>query len=162
VIVERHAVRAILYTPEQEVLLMRIHPPHGGTSFWITPGGGLNPGESPEAGLRRELKEELGLENFTLGPLLWRRQHTFQWGQKRLCQRERLYAVPSSRFEPHITDAVEAEVLDEFRWWTLAELSRTTDSVTPAALARIVADYLLQGPPCEPLDVEILDDLGLA
>lgn len=160
-IVERQAIRAILLTPEREVLLMSIHPPEGGASFWITPGGGLEPGESPEAGLRRELKEELGLMDFTMGPLLWRRQHTFKWGDRRLCQREQLYAVHVTRFEPQISDAVEAKVVDGFRWWTLAELRSTTESVTPAALARIVEDYLTQGPPREPLPVEILDDLSV-
>jgi 8-oxo-dGTP pyrophosphatase MutT (NUDIX family) len=159
-IVERQAVRAILLTPEREVLLMSIHPPEGGGSFWITPGGGLEPGESPEAGLRRELKEELGLEDFAMGPLLWLRQHTFKWGDRRLCQHEQLYAVHVPRFEPRITDTVEAKVLDRFHWWTLEELRNTSESLTPIALAQIVEDYLAQGPPCEPLQVEILDDLG--
>lgn len=76
-VIERDAARAILLTPSQEVLLMRIHPPDSDRHFWITPGGGLEAGESAEAGLRRELHEELGLNSFVMGPLLWRRQHTF-------------------------------------------------------------------------------------
>lgn len=139
---------------------MSIHPPQGGASFWITPGGGLELGESPEAGLRRELKEELDLEDFAIGPLLWRRQHTFRWGDRHLCQREQLFAVHVPRFEPRMTDAVEAKVLNRFRWWTLEELRSASEPVTPLALARIVEDYLTQGPPRGPLQVEILDDLG--
>ena len=69
-IIERDAIRAIVLTPEREVLLMRIRAPEGGDWFWITPGGGLEPGESVEAGLRREMKEELGLEGFHIGPLV--------------------------------------------------------------------------------------------
>jgi ADP-ribose pyrophosphatase YjhB (NUDIX family) len=68
-IIERHAIRAILLTQELEILLLRIKPPEGGDWFWITPGGGLEAGETVEVGLRRELREELGLEDFVLGPL---------------------------------------------------------------------------------------------
>ena len=71
----------------QEILLLRIRPPQGGAAFWITPGGGLDTGETAESGLRRELKEELGLEHFVMGPLVWRRQHTFDLAGKRICQR---------------------------------------------------------------------------
>ncbi|HSB38486.1 MAG TPA: hypothetical protein VLD13_05300 [Gaiellaceae bacterium] len=35
---------------------------------------GLDPGESDADGLRRELAEELVLDDFELGPLLWRRE----------------------------------------------------------------------------------------
>jgi len=71
VIIERNAVRAIVLTPELKVLLMRVRAPEGGDWFWITPGGGLEPGETEEVGLRRELKEELGLQRFEIGPLVW-------------------------------------------------------------------------------------------
>jgi len=158
VIVERQAVRAIVITPEKEILLLRIHPPEGGDSFWITPGGGLEPGESPEAGLRRELKEELGLERFTMGPLLWRRQHTFNWGDKRILQREQFHAVHLPRFQPRMSDAVESKTLDRFHWWPLAELKRTSERLTPLSLARIVDEYLAKGAPPILPEVEILVD----
>jgi 8-oxo-dGTP pyrophosphatase MutT (NUDIX family) len=157
-IVERQAIRAILLTPEDEVLLLRIHPPEGGDSFWVTPGGGLEPGESPEDGLRRELKEELGLKNFTMGPVLWRRQHTFNWGGRRFRQREQFHAVHLPRFQPRISDAVEAKTLDRFHWWPLPELKRTSERLTPHSLARIVAQYLTQGPPPVLPEVEIVVD----
>lgn len=157
-IIERDAIRAILLTPAHEVLLMRIHPPGGGEHFWIAPGGGLEPGESVESGLRRELREELGLDDFAVGPLLWRRQHTFTWGAKRICQRERYHAVHVERFAPRMSDAVEAAVLDCFRWWPAAALGEARERLTPLSLAQIVACYLAHGAPTAPLDVEILVD----
>jgi 8-oxo-dGTP pyrophosphatase MutT (NUDIX family) len=57
-IVDRQAARAILLTPTHQILLLRIRPPQGGEWFWIAPGGGINAGETVEAGLRRELREE--------------------------------------------------------------------------------------------------------
>jgi 8-oxo-dGTP diphosphatase len=44
------------------VLLCRISPEGPGGGLWTLPGGGLDFGEQPEAGLRRELLEETGLE----------------------------------------------------------------------------------------------------
>ena len=157
-IIERDAIRAILLTPAHEVLLMRIHPPGGGEHFWIAPGGGLEPGEAVESGLRRELREELGLEDFTVGPLVWRRQHTFTWGEKRIRQRERYHVVHVEPFVPRMSDAVEAAVLDCFRWWPAAELALAGERLTPLALAQIVARYLAHGAPAEPPEVEVLVD----
>lgn len=66
----RNAARAMLLTPDNEILLQRILLPHLSFAFWLTPGGGLERGESAEQGLRRELREELGLSAFDMGPLL--------------------------------------------------------------------------------------------
>jgi 8-oxo-dGTP pyrophosphatase MutT (NUDIX family) len=157
-VIGRKAMKAILLTPENEVLLLRICRPHNEDCFWISPGGGLEPGETPDACLRRELMEEVGLEEFAMGPLLWRRQHTFTWGEKRYCQRELYHAVHVPRFEPRMTDAVEARTLDQFRWWPLAELKRTHERLTPISLPHIVSDYLAAGPPAELPAVEVLTD----
>lgn len=157
-IIERQSVKAILLTPEQEVLLLRIRPPEGGDWFWICPGGGLEPGETVELGLRRELMEELGLQNFGIGPVVWRRQHTFDWGGKRICQREEYRVIHTARFEPRMSDPFEVQTLDRFRWWPVTELASATEYLTPLSLAEIVRRYIRQGPPPEPLGVEVLID----
>jgi len=157
-IIQREAIRAILLTPAQEILLLRIRPPQGGAAFWITPGGGLDTGETAESGLRRELKEELGLEHLLMGPLVWRRQHTFDWAGKRICQREQYHVIHVARFEPRMSDAVEMQVLDCFRWWRVAELAHAAERLTPLSLSEILARYLTQGPPSEPPEVEVLVD----
>jgi 8-oxo-dGTP pyrophosphatase MutT (NUDIX family) len=154
----REAVRAIILTPADEVLLMRIRHPDRGECFWIAPGGGLEPGETVEAGLRRELQEELGLTELEIGPLVWRRQHTFNWDGKRIRQSERYHVVHVQRFEPQMSDATEARVLEQFRWWPVSELANAEERLTPLTLPTIVAEYLAHGPPSGPLHVEVLED----
>lgn len=154
----REAVRAILISPMAEVLLMRIRPPGRDDCIWITPGGGIESGETVDGCLRRELEEELGLLRFDVGPLVWLRQHTFDWGGQRIRQSERYYIVQADRFEPKMSDAVEALVLQQFRWWSLRELTNAEERLTPLSLATIVSEYLLRCPPNGPLEMEVTED----
>ena len=158
IFVERRAVRAILLSPQNEVLLMQLRAPGSSEGFWITPGGGLQKNESEETALRRELSEELGLSNFELGPILARRDHTFNWLGRRIHQREQIYLVQVERFEPLMTDAIEARVTAGFRWWTLDELSETNERVTPGALLEIIEEYLREGAPDQLPEIEIRVD----
>jgi ADP-ribose pyrophosphatase YjhB (NUDIX family) len=53
------AVVATVTRGDQILLTRRARPPHANT--WDLPGGFIEADETPEAGLRRELREELGL-----------------------------------------------------------------------------------------------------
>ncbi len=151
-------MRALILTPDQEILLMRIRPLNGWGQFWIAPGGGLEDGETEEEGLRRELQEELGLSDFTIGPLVWRRHHTFNWGSRRISQREEYRIVHVDRFEPLMTDLAESEIVDCFRWWRIVDLDHAKERLTPLSLPDIMQRYLTNGPPTELPDEEVLID----
>jgi 8-oxo-dGTP pyrophosphatase MutT (NUDIX family) len=150
--IERRAVRAILLTPDREVLLIRIQPPEG-AAFWVMPGGGIEPGEDPVDALRRELREELGLVSCEPGPVVWLRHHTFDWDGRRLSQREEYRMVPVQRFDARMLDANEARFVTELRWWPLGDLARAAERLTPLAVADIVQNYLARGAP-DPLPPE--------
>lgn len=108
--------------------------------------------------MRRELREELGLGEFRLGPLLWRREHTFTWNERRIRQREQFYLVETPRFTPKMSDPVEAKTVDRFAWWALAELATTTETLTPLELAKLLKNYLQHGAPADPDTVERVID----
>lgn len=143
--VERHAVRAIILTPASMILLLRVRPPGSNGAFWMTPGGGIEPCETAESALRRELKEEIGLERLEVGPLVWQRRHAFDWGDEHFLQHEEYYIVRVLPFEPQMSDPVEKQALNGFRWWALADLAITTEPVTPPSLSEIVQKHLAGG-----------------
>ena len=60
---EIHVVAAIIYSPNRQQILIAKRPDHlhqGG--LWEFPGGKVDDGESPEAALGRELREELNIQ----------------------------------------------------------------------------------------------------
>ena len=154
--VERHAARALLLDPEGRVLLVRFINPDNGAEFWTTPGGGIAPGESLEDALRRELREETGLDDPTLGPVIWTRREVFPWAGRTLDQRECVVLVEVEAFEPRPqlgTEQLAAEDVYEVRWWTLDEIERSDAVFYPNRLAHFVRELQQAGPPDEPIDV---------
>ncbi len=154
----RSVARAILISPSQKILLIRIRRPESNDPLWITPGGRLADGESDEAGLSRELFEELGLEQFSIGPLVCVQDHTFVWGKTRVRQVERFYVVQTEEFDPRMSDEVEQEMVEEFRWRTVDEIAASGEVFAPRSLGQIVQKFLKDGPPDRPVEIEVLVD----
>jgi ADP-ribose pyrophosphatase YjhB (NUDIX family) len=153
----RQGARAVLLDPADRILLVRFEFPT--RSLWATPGGGLEPGETHEHAIVRELEEEVGLVGFELGPWIWTREHVFPFesglwdGQVERYMLVRTHAFePVPRFTP---DELAAEFVTAVRWWTPAELTASDELFAPRRLPELVAALLRDGPPEEPFDVGV-------
>jgi G:T/U-mismatch repair DNA glycosylase/ADP-ribose pyrophosphatase YjhB (NUDIX family) len=135
---DREAVRGLVLDAAGRVLLVRFEHPVSGEAWWATVGGGVDPGESDEEALRRELREEAGLVDFEIGPVVYRREHTFPWARRLLHQRERFHLVRVAAHEPAPTIDVAAEGVTDVRWWSREELEAPFETVVPGDLLEIV------------------------
>ena len=142
----RNAARALLLDPDGRVLLLRGSDPaapEAGT-WWITPGGGLEPGEDARAAVAREVAEETGhVVRDLVGPVL-RRSSVFPFDGRLIEQRELYFTARTPAFEAtdHGWTELERRALVESRWWTLDELRATGETVHPEGLADLVSRVL--------------------
>jgi G:T/U-mismatch repair DNA glycosylase/ADP-ribose pyrophosphatase YjhB (NUDIX family) len=152
----RRAVRAVVLDPAERILLVRFDWP--GRTVWAPPGGGIEPGETAEQAIVRELGEECGLRDLELGPCVWTREHWFAelpgWGG----QAERIYLVRTEAFEPApewTAEQLAGEGIGGQRWWTPEELEASEAVFAPRRLPELLRDLLRDGVPPEPIDVGI-------
>jgi 8-oxo-dGTP pyrophosphatase MutT (NUDIX family) len=139
------AARVIVVDADDRVLLLRCGDParpEAGT-WWITPGGGLEEGETPAEGARRELAEETGLAIVDdLGPVVLETDVTFEFDGVTFDQAESYFVVRTEAFtvdDSRWTD-IEVASLSDPRWWSIDELAETSDAVYPAGLLAVLRD----------------------
>jgi 8-oxo-dGTP pyrophosphatase MutT (NUDIX family) len=134
----------ILLNSRDEVLLLRGSDPHlpeAGT-WWLTPGGGCNDGETLAQTARRELFEETGARVDDLGSVIFSRSAAFDFNGNHYEQDEWYFIGRIDNLEPSFAGFETHEIasIDAWRWWTRDELRTTNETVYPAELVQLLDD----------------------
>lgn len=148
--IARPTARVLLVDSRDRILLYRVPPsPDDPYGAWYTPGGGIEAGETPRTAAARELLEELGhdVRPEALGPVVatcagdWTRHDGTPMRSK---DSFFFLRVPSLQVDVSRMDEYERALVDNFHWWTSADLRATNESVFPAGLADLL-DRLTSG-----------------
>lgn len=134
----RRAARLVVVDSRDRVLLLQ-HARLTGEKFWATPGGGLEDGETFEEAVAREALEELGVRNPHLRALC-DRTADFVLVDRQVHQTERFFLLrlESFEFDDEVREVHSRESILETRWWSLPELSESSELIFPEDLAEIV------------------------
>ncbi|MFD4629843.1 NUDIX hydrolase [Streptomyces sp. NPDC058284] len=157
----RRVARVVLLDRDDRILLLHGYEPgNPADDWWFTPGGGVEGDETREEAALRELREETGITDVELGPVLWRRVCSFPFAGRRWDQDEWYYLARTSQTRTVAEGLTELErrSVTGARWWTCRELTEAHETVYPTRLAGLFRRLLDEGPPNRPeiLDTEIV------
>ena len=151
----RPAARVVLLDDEDRVLMLKIHDPSATrgpnpstADFWLLVGGGVQPGESYEQAAYREVVEETGIRDVTIGRCVWTQEKVVSdpAGEvQRVIGRYFVGRVASGvtvSFAGH--EPLEASTIVGFRWFRQHEIvAREADETfVPPGLGTMLADVI--------------------
>ena len=141
----RRTSRILLIDADGAALLFFTAAPDSSRfSRWITPGGGVDPGESHHEAAVRELFEETGLVVDSVGEPVWSLDFDVAWDE---ADHDRghaeYYVVRCERFTPASTNWTAEEHVDvtAHRWFTADELEASGEPFEPAELPALLRRF---------------------
>lgn len=157
--ITRPSARVLVVGPGDTLLLLqyRRHEHDGEPHHWITPGGGIGPGESVAEAASRELREETGIKvsPAELGPVV-----AFSSGE--WATSKAVFDAHDSYFLVRLDDTaidtsgqeeLERSLMIRHHWWALDELEATSEVIIPPTVAWLVRSVLADGRPAEPIQL---------
>ena len=140
---KRRTARVMVFDGAGRVLLIRFAVPRaeGEFVFWLTPGGEIEAGETPEQAAVRELREELGLELAVTAAYEEANQFLHQ-GEMR-DNVDYFFTATCEGTAPRLAGvtAEEIAVMKEVRWWSADEIDVSRERIFPIDLGARMSQW---------------------
>jgi 8-oxo-dGTP diphosphatase len=142
----RKSARAILINNENKILLFKFifKEMLEEKVIWVTPGGGVEPGEDFEAALKRELFEETGLSFKSIGPWIWTKEVLFKGKEREFISHERYYLIKINNTDISFENMTLNEVttLRGFKWWDANELLSSKEEFFTSQIGKLFSEII--------------------
>ena len=146
----RETARVVLVNNENEVflLLTEFDPEVNLPARWLTPGGGIDQGETILSAALRELQEETGLQTTpdSLETFLGKFEGTWHWGDGKNHHTyvDHIYLLRINNFQMDDSNWTVDERRDilQYRWWNLTDLIDSGERVSPPGLLEALRNHL--------------------
>ena len=138
----RRAARVIVTDGDSVLMFADTDPGLPGSRWWVTPGGGIDSGETPLEAAVREVAEETGLRvppEVLAGPIMTR-VVIHGYSDQILSQHETFYVLHTERFPIDTTGHTASEqlTLDGFAWIALKDVDGWAEPIWPEGLPDLV------------------------
>lgn len=153
----RQAARVVLLGRDNRVLLIESVDPANpqGPPWWEIPGGGMFPGEPSADTVVRELREEAGVTDARIGPVVWTQSVQFTFAGLYFDQDEFIHVAwtEQTELEEPELELFEAMAFQSIRWWTVEEVVAHTGRFLPPKLPELLPALVRGELPDPPIDI---------
>jgi len=137
--IENRQAALCIFRRASTFLVAEIVDPHSGAVLHRPPGGGIEPGETPEQAVRREVMEELGIELTDVEPIGYI-DHIWQWKSREIHERAFIFLADPAD-DPRLDrgetiELIEADGLHSRTLWL--SIDSAPDQLPPICPSRLL------------------------